>query len=174
MFWHLGVHICRFALEILRLRSIKTKLSHLQISPSLGSHTVKGPFLLSETQQPKPSALPHLFLPLWESLFSVAQICRDSTNLAHFSRHDTNLVFTNTLRKLVWEGKIKVKKKKNQCSTGVPIWGRNRVRGWFCWTGQARTWKGRLRTFFKDINLLLKYKIIYLNAARVMGRISQP
>lgn len=34
--------------------------------------------------------------------------------------------------------------------------------------------KSRLRTFCKDINLLLKYKIIYLNAARLKERISQP
>lgn len=158
---------------IFRLRSIKTKLSHLQIFPSLESHTVKGCFFLSETQH-KHSAIPLLFLPLWESLLFVGQIHRDSTNLAHLSRHGTSLVFTNTLRKLVWEVERKVEKRKIHVVQGFCAGGEIEPGDDFVKLLRKEAWKSRLRRFCKDINLLLKYKIIYLNAARLKERISSP
>lgn len=46
----------------------------------------------------------------------------------------------------------------------------------FSWRQLMRQepWKGRLGTIHRDINLLLKDKLIYLNTARLKERISQP
>lgn len=172
-----GTHLYINALVIFRLRSIKTKLPHLQIFPSLESHAVKGHFLLSEVQH-KPSALPLPFLPLWESLLSIGQIRRDPTNLAHFSRHSTSLVFTNILRKLVYRTKTKkVEKRKISVVQELPGFctgGEIESEGDFVELVGQEPWKSRLRRICKDVNLLLKDKIIYLNAARLKERIHQP
>lgn len=67
-----------------------------------------------------------------------------------------------------------MEKRKIRVSQGFHTRGETESEGDFVELVRQEPWKSRLGMICRDINLLLKDKIIYLNAARLKERISQP